>query len=106
MLKTGLGVGVSATSSLDPFDFLPEECEPNANDDGECSMLFGMLEVASDDTDGEIVVTVARQLAFFAGLRGWNAGGGSTSGAGVNVCLCVMLKADNEAAGVGSLLMG
>lgn len=91
---------------MDPFDFLPEECEPNVNDDGERSMLFGMLGVASDDADGEIVVTVARRLAFFAGLRGWNTGGGSTSGAGVNVRLCVMLKADDEVAGVGSLLTG
>ena len=106
LLKTGLGVGVSAISLLDPFNFLPEEREPNVNDDGECNVLFCMLGVASDDKEGEIVMMVMRQLAFFAGLRGWNAGGGSTSGAGVNVCLCVMLNADDEAGGIGSLLIG
>ena len=101
-----MGIGVSTISSLDPFNFLPEECEPNVNDDGERNVLFCMLGVASDDEEGEIVMTVMRQLAFFTGLRGWNAGGGSTSGAGVNVCLCIMLNTDDEAGGVGSLLIG
>lgn len=69
-------------------------------------MPFCMLGVASDDAEGEIVLTETRRLAFFAGLRGWNAGGDSTSGAGVNVRLCVTLDAEDEAGGVASLLTG